>query len=73
MLVVGTVTVIGLNYLVHEGSEVVETFVGTTINTNARVSPFGTREDGLFKSEAILVFPILALFPDLRGKALRKK
>jgi hypothetical protein len=73
MLVVGTVAMVGFNDFVHEGSEVIETFVGTTINTNARVSPFSTREDGLFKSEAILVFPILALFPDLRGKALGKK
>jgi hypothetical protein len=73
MLVVGTVAMVSFNDFVHEGSEVIETFVGTTINTNARVSPFGTREDGLFESEAILVFSIFALFPDLRGEALGKK
>jgi hypothetical protein len=73
VLVVGTVTVVSLNDLVHEGSEVVETFVGATINTNTRVSPLGTREDGLFESEAILVFSILALFPNFWGKAFTEE
>lgn len=73
MLIVGAVTVVGLNDLVHEGSEIVEGFVGATINTDTGVGPLAAREDSLSKSVAILVFSVLALLPDFLGEGLREE
>ena len=69
VLVCGLVTVIRLNDLVHEGSEVIVRFVRTSINTNTRVGPLGTGEDRLLEGVAVLVFTVLALLPDIAGKA----
>jgi len=70
VLVCRLVTVIRLNDLVHEGSEVIVRFVRTSINTNTRVGPLGTGENRLLKGVAVLVFAVLALLPDIAGKAL---
>jgi hypothetical protein len=73
VLVSGSVTVILLDDLVHEGGEIVVRLVGTSIDTNTGVSPLGTREDSLLESETILVLAVLALFPDIAGEALVEK
>jgi hypothetical protein len=70
VLVCGLVTVIRLNDLVHEGSEVVVRFVRASIHTNTRVGPLSTGEDRLLEGITILVFTVLALLPDIAGKAL---
>jgi len=69
VLVGGLVTVVSLDDSVHEGGEIVVRFVGTSVHTNTGVSPLGTREDALLESVAVLVFAVLALFPDVAGKA----
>lgn len=70
VLVSWLVTVVSLNDLVHEWSEVIVRLVGTSVDTNARVGPLGTREDSLFESESVLVLSVLALLPDVLGEAL---
>jgi len=70
VLVGGLVAVVGLDDLVHEGSEVIVRLMGASIDTNAGVGPLGTREDSLLESEAVLVLTVLALFPHIAGEAL---
>ena len=73
MLVGGGVTVVRLDDLVHEGSEVVEGFVGTTINTDAGVGPLATREDSLSESVSVFVLSVFALLPEISGESLGEK
>lgn len=70
VLVGGLVAVVDFNDLVHEGSEVVVRLVGASIDTDAGVGPFGAGEDSLLEREAVLVLAVLALLPDVTGKAL---
>jgi hypothetical protein len=70
MLVVGTVAVVRFDDFVHEWSEIVERFVGATINTNTRVGPLATREDSLSEGKSILVFSVFAFFPNVACQAL---
>ena len=70
VLSLGTVTVVGFDDLVHEWGEIVVGFVGATVNTDTGVGPLATREDGLSEGVAVLVLSILALLPDVTGKAL---
>jgi len=70
VLVGGLVAVVGLDDLVHERSEVIVRLMRASIDTDAGVSPLGTREDALLESEAVLVLTVLALFPNITGEAL---
>ena len=70
VLVSWLMTVISLDDLVHEWSEGIVRVVRTSINTDARVSPLGTREDGLSESETEFISSVFALFPNILGKAL---
>jgi hypothetical protein len=47
--------------------------VRTSINTNTRVGPLATREDGLSEGESKLISSIFACLPDIRSKALGKE
>jgi len=69
VLVSWLMTVVRLDDLVHEWSEGIVRVVRTSINTDARVSPLGTREDGLSESETEFISSVFALFPDILGKA----
>ena len=73
MLVRWLVTVILLNNFVHEWSKGIVRVVGTSINTDTRVGPLGSREDSLSESETEFISSVFALFPDLLGKAFVKK
>jgi len=73
VLVRGLVTVVGLDDLVKEGSEVVVRFVGASIGTNTGVGPLSTREDSLSESVSVFVFSVFALLPNILGKALVKQ
>lgn len=70
MLVVLAVSVVLLDDLIEEGSEGIVRVVGASIDTNARLGPLASREDGLLEGEAELVVLVLQLFPDLWCKAL---
>jgi hypothetical protein len=70
VLISGLVAVVSLNNLVHEGSEIVVRFVGTSVHTDTRVGPLSSREDCLLESESVLVLSVLALLPDVLGEAL---
>jgi len=70
VLVSWLVSVVSLDNLVHEWSEGVVRIVGSGVNSDTRVGPLGSREDGLSESEAKFISSILALFPDFLGKAL---
>lgn len=70
MLVVGSVSVIGLDDLIKEWSEYIVRVVRASINTNSGICPLASREDGLSEGETIFVSSVFALFPDLWSKAL---
>jgi hypothetical protein len=70
VLVTGLVAVIRLNDLVEERSEGVVRIVGSSIDTDSGISPLGTGEDALLEGETEFISSVLALFPDLRSKAL---
>jgi len=44
--------------------------VGTGIDTNTRVGPFGSRENALSESETEFISSVFALIPNISGKAL---
>jgi len=62
-----------LDDLIHEWSEGIVRVVGTSINTDTRVGPLGTGEDALSESESEFISSILALIPNLLGKAFVKE
>ena len=62
-----------LDNLVEKRSEGVEAFVAASVDADARVGPFATREDALLEGEAIHVFLVLAGIPHIAGKHLREK
>ena len=70
MLVCGLMSVIILNNLVKEWSESIVRVVGSGINTDTGVGPLSSREDTLSEGESELISSVLALFPDVFGKAL---
>ena len=69
VLVSWLMTVIFLDDLIHEWSEGIVRVVRTSINTDARVGPLGTGEDGLSESETEFISSVFALFPDILSKA----
>jgi len=73
VLISGLVAVVSLNNLVHEGSEIVVRFVGTSVHTDTRVGPLSSREDCLLETESILVLSVLAFLPNFLGEALVQK
>jgi hypothetical protein len=62
-----------LDDLVHEGGKVVVRLVGATVDTDTGVGPLAAGEDALSEGEAVLVFSVLALFPNLTSEALREQ
>jgi hypothetical protein len=70
VLVSWLVTVISLDDLVHEWGEGIVRVVGSSVNSDTGVGPFTSREDALSESESEFISSILALLPNILGKAL---
>ena len=70
MLVSLLVTVVRFDDLVHEWGEGVVRVVGSSVNSDTGVGPFTSREDALSESESEFISSILALLPNILGKAL---
>ena len=64
------VVVVALDDFVEHRSKGVEALVAASINTDARVGPFSTREDALLEGVAIFVFTVLASIPDVTSENL---
>ena len=64
------VSVIILDNLIEQWGEGVVRIVGSGVNTDTRVGPLGSGEDGLLEGEAELILLVLALLPNIWGKAL---
>jgi hypothetical protein len=62
--------VVSLDDLVHEWSESIVRIVGSSIHSDTRVGPFTSRENALSESESEFISSILALLPNISGKAL---
>jgi len=73
VLIIGTVAVIILNNLIHQRSKGRVTAVRTSIDTNARVSVLGTREDSSGEIEAHVIFLACQLLEDFFGAELRER
>ena len=65
MLIVGAMTVVGLDDSIHEWSEVIVTLMGASVDADSGVGPLTAGEDGLAEGEAVLVLAIFALLPNL--------
>ena len=65
MLIVGAMTMVGLDDSVHEWSEVIVTLMGASVDADSGVGPLTAGEDGLAEGEAVLVLAIFALLPNL--------
>jgi hypothetical protein len=70
VLVSWLVTVVSLDDLVHEWGEGIVRVVGSSVNSDTGVGPFTSREDALSETESEFIFSILALLPNILGKAL---
>ena len=54
---------------IHKWGESVVRIVGSGVDTNTRVGPFGSGEDSLLEGESVFVNLILAFFPNIWGEA----
>jgi len=72
MLVSLTVTVIVLDNFIEKWGESIVGIVGSSVDTNTRVSPLGSGEDTLLEGETVFIFLVLAFFPNIWGKAFEK-
>jgi hypothetical protein len=63
-------TMIVLDALIEKLVEFGISIVGSSINTDTRVGPLGSREDSLLEGESIFISSVFACFPDIWGEAL---
>jgi hypothetical protein len=73
VLVSWLMTVIGFDDLVEEWGKGVVGIVGSSVDADTRVGPFGSREDSLSESETELISSVFALLPEISGEKLLKK
>jgi hypothetical protein len=63
------VTVVVIDNFIEKWGESIVGIVGSSVDTNTRVGPFGSGEDSLLESESVFIFLVLAFFPNIWGKA----
>ena len=63
------VSVVVQDNLIEQWGEGIVRIVGSSVDTDTRVGPLGSGEDGLLEGEAELILLVLALLPDIWGKA----